>query len=204
MYLCDCPTRALITSGGIPQIDRLPPSSTRSGAPLVISHSSPNLPFSFYSIQHPLQIDYCDNMPRQQINLEPYRDEIIALFQHGISSDSISRTLESRYNIQVKERTIQSRLRKWGIRKRSRTTTADETLHARIKVLFVQDRLTDKAMLKLLRQDGYDISERTLRRLRFQLGLHARASLEHERTSLHLPLPVSVPVTVITKGSVEA
>ncbi|KAJ5754268.1 hypothetical protein N7533_003811 [Penicillium manginii] len=140
-------------------------------------------------------------MPRQQINLEPYRDEIIALFQHGISSDSISRTLESRYNIQVKERTIQSRLRKWGIRKRSRTTTADEALHARIKVLFVQDRLTDKAMLKLLRQDGYDISERTLRRLRFQLGLHARASLEHERGPLiHLPLPVSVPVSVIAKG----
>lgn len=117
-------------------------------------------------------------MPRQQINLEPYRDEIITLFQHGISSDSIGRTLESRYNIQVKERTIQSRLRKWGIRKRHRTTTADETLHARIRMLFVQDRLTDKAMLKLLRSDGWDISERTLRRLRFQLGLHARTSMD--------------------------
>ena len=129
-------------------------------------------------------------MPRQQINLEPYRDEIITLFQHGISSDSISRTLESRYNIQVKERTIQSRLRKWGIRKRHRTTTADETLHARIKVLFVQDRLTDKAMLKLLRQDGYDISERTLRRLRFQLGLHARAHFEREQHPERLPVQV--------------
>lgn len=142
-------------------------------------------------------------MPRQQINLEPYRDEIITLFQHGISSDSISRTLESRYNIQVKERTIQSRLRKWGIRKRSRTTTADEVLHARIKVLFMQDRLTDKAMLKLLRQDGYDISERTLRRLRFQLGLHARASaFEHERGAgpvpvVPVPLPIAMSVPMI-------
>lgn len=135
-------------------------------------------------------------MPRQQINLEPYRDEIITLFQHGISSDSISRTLESRYNIQVKERTIQSRLRKWGIRKRSRTTTADEVLHARIKVLFIQDRLTDKAMLKLLRQDGYDISERTLRRLRFQLGLHARTILDPEHDSDQASIPVAVPVQV--------
>lgn len=151
-------------------------------------------------------------MPRQQINLEPYRDEIITLFQHGISSDSISRTLESRYNIQVKERTIQSRLRKWGIRKRSRTTTADEVLHARIKVLFIQDRLTDKAMLKLLRQDGYDISERTLRRLRFQLGLHARATLEPEQDFepgstpivLPLPVPVSVPGPVPMSVSVVA
>jgi repressor of nif and glnA expression len=140
-------------------------------------------------------------MPRQQINLEPYRDEIITLFQHGISSDSIGRTLESRYNIQVKERTIQSRLRKWGIRKRSRTTTADEVLHARIKVLFMQDRLTDKAMLKLLRQDGYDISERTLRRLRFQLGLHARASLEHDRGSAPVTLPLAVPVVLAKEDS---
>lgn len=118
-------------------------------------------------------------MPRQQINLEPFRDEIVTLYQHGISSESISRTLESRYDIQVRERTIQSRLRQWGIRKRHRTTTADEVLHARIKLLFWQNKLTDKAMLKLLRQDGYDISERTLRRLRFQLGLHARNPVEH-------------------------
>ena len=115
-------------------------------------------------------------MPRQQINLEPYRDDIITLYHHGISSDSISRTLESCHNIRVKERTIQSRLRKWGIRKRHRTTTGDEALHARIKILFIQDRLTDKAMLNMLQKEGYAISERTLRRLRFKLGLHPRAS----------------------------
>jgi hypothetical protein len=45
-------------------------------------------------------------MPRQQINLEPYRDDIITLYRHGISSDSISRTLESCHNIHVKERSF--------------------------------------------------------------------------------------------------
>lgn len=135
-------------------------------------------------------------MPRQQINLEPYRDDIIALYHHGISSDSISRTLESCHNIQVKERTIQSRLRKWGIRKRHRTTTGDEALHARIKMLFIQDRLTDKAMLNMLQKEGYGISERTLRRLRFKLGLHARASEQHQeqeqqqmQKQMIIPLP---------------
>jgi septum formation topological specificity factor MinE len=121
-------------------------------------------------------------MPRQQINLEPFREEIISLFHHGVSSDAISRTLESRHNIQVKERTIQSRLRKWGIRKRHRTTTSDEALHSRIQMLFVEERLTDKAMLRVLQQEGYGISERTLRRLRFKLGLHARASSEQEQS----------------------
>ncbi|KAJ5181359.1 hypothetical protein N7491_000911 [Penicillium cf. griseofulvum] len=129
-------------------------------------------------------------MPRQEINLEPYRDVIIALFHHGISSNTISRTLEGCYNIQVKERTIQSRLRKWGIRKRHQTTTGDEALHARIKMLFIQDRLTDKAMLDMLRQEGYGISERTLRRLRCKLGLHSRASepeqpQEQEQMQMH-------------------
>ncbi|CAI7571809.1 unnamed protein product [Penicillium viridicatum] len=119
-------------------------------------------------------------MPRQQINLDPYRDDIITLYHHGISSDAISRTLETCHNIQVKERTIQSRLRKWGIRKRHRTTTGDEALHARIKMLFIQDKLTDKAMLNMLQQEGYGISERTLRRLRFKLGLHVRASEQEQ------------------------
>lgn len=134
-------------------------------------------------------------MPRHQINLEPYREEIIDLFHHGVSSDSISRTLETRHNIQVKERTIQSRLRQWGIRKRHRTTTGDEALHARIKMLFWQDRLTDKAMLHMLQREGYGISERTLRRLRFKLGLHARASdqephQEHRQMQMILSRPL--------------
>ncbi|KAJ5795333.1 hypothetical protein N7457_001932 [Penicillium paradoxum] len=132
-------------------------------------------------------------MPRQQINLEPYREEIITLYHHGVSSDSIGRTLESRHNIQVKERTIQSRLRQWGIRKRHRTTTGDEALHARIRMLFLQDRLTDKAMLNMLQQEGYGISERTLRRLRFKLGLHARASEQAQhREQMQMIIPRSL------------
>ncbi|KAJ5998260.1 hypothetical protein N7522_009920 [Penicillium canescens] len=139
-------------------------------------------------------------MPRQQINLEPYREEIISLFHHGVSSDAISRTLESRHNIQVKERTIQSRLRKWGIRKRHRTTTSDEALHSRIQILFVEERLTDKAMLRVLQQEGYGISERTLRRLRFKLGLHARASSEQEQSQNQQDqdhLAISLPPAVV-------
>jgi hypothetical protein len=141
----------------------------------------------FSSFLHP-------RMPRQQINLEPYRDEIVTLYHRGDSSDSISRTLESRHNIQVKERTIQSRLRKWGIRKRHRTTTGDEALHARIKMLYLEDRLTDKAMLNMLQQEGYGISERTLRRLRFKLGLHARTlDQEQHQVQEQMQMMVSLP-----------
>ncbi|KAJ5775039.1 uncharacterized protein N7511_000050 [Penicillium nucicola] len=124
-------------------------------------------------------------MPRQQINLDPYKDEIISLFFHGVSSEAICHTLEGHHNIQVKERTIQSRLRKWGIRKRHQKTTSDEALHSRIKMLFMEERLTDKAMLRVLQQEGYGISERTLRRLRFKLGLHARASSEQVQSQHH-------------------
>ncbi|KOS39521.1 hypothetical protein ACN38_g9644 [Penicillium nordicum] len=161
----------------IPQIHRLEPTTPRSSSTL----------FSLLSALYSLLSTQLQNGP-PTISLEPYRDDIITLYHHGISTDAISSTLETCHNIQVKERTIQSRLRKWGIRKRHRTTTGDEALHARIKMMFIQDKLTDKAMLNMLQQEGYGISERTLRRLRFKLGLYVRTS-EQEQIVVPQPLP---------------
>lgn len=67
-------------------------------------------------------------------------------------------------------------------------------------MLFVEERLTDKAMLRVLQQEGYGISERTLRRLRFKLGLHARASSEQEQSQNQQDqdhLAISLPQAVV-------
>jgi hypothetical protein len=72
-------------------------------------------------------------------------------------------------------------------------------------MLFIQDKLTDKAMLNMLQREGYGISERTLRRLRFKLGLHARALAQQQhleqdqrqmqkQTILPQPRPEGQPV----------
>lgn len=86
-------------------------------------------------------------MPRTTIDLQPYKAEIISLFQNGNSADSIVKQLQNKYNFEVAEHTIKSRLQEWGIRKRNCMTTSDSILHARIKVLFYEVGLEEKDML---------------------------------------------------------
>ena len=69
-------------------------------------------------------------MPRPSIDLESYKTEIISLFQNSNSSASIASLLQNKYNLEVRERTIKSRLQEWGIRKQNCTTTSDTILHA--------------------------------------------------------------------------
>lgn len=115
-------------------------------------------------------------MPRPSINLEPYKAEIIFLFQHDNSADSIASILRDKYNLQVQNRTIRSRLQVWGIRKHNRTTTSDTVLHQRIRILFFQVGLEEKDLLRTLQAEGFEITQRTLYRLRLQLGLRRRTN----------------------------
>ena len=115
-------------------------------------------------------------MPRPSIDLESYKTEIISLFQNSNSSASIASLLQNKYNLEVRERTIKSRLQEWGIRKRNRTTTSDTILHARIKILFFQNGLEEKELLRALQDEGFDITHRTLKRLHTQLGLRRRTN----------------------------
>lgn len=116
-------------------------------------------------------------MPRTSINLEPYQAEITSLFLNNNSAASIANILQNKYNIQVTDRTIESRFQKWGIRKQNRTTSSDTILHARIKVLFYQVGLEEKDMLRTLEAEGFTITSATLKRLRLRLGLRRRMNV---------------------------
>jgi hypothetical protein len=113
-------------------------------------------------------------MPRPSIDLQSYKTEIISLFQNNNSVKSIVNILQKKYNLQVTDRTIYSRLQEWEIRKHNRTTTSNFLLHTRIKILFFQVGMEEKEMLHALHNEGFDITRRTLRRLRLQLGLRRR------------------------------
>ena len=102
-------------------------------------------------------------MPRPSINLDLYKTEIIFLFENNNSHASIAKILQNKYNLQIEERTIRSRLQTWGIRKRNRMTTSDTVLHARIKILFFHVGLEEKEMLQALQAEGFDITARTLK-----------------------------------------
>jgi arginine repressor len=115
-------------------------------------------------------------MPRSSINLELYKTEIISLFQSDNSYNSIASVLQNKYDLQITGRTIASRLKEWGIRKRNRTTVSDTVLHARIKILFFQVGLEEKELLHALQNEGFEITAGTLKRLRHRLGLQRRTN----------------------------
>ncbi|RAL05332.1 Clr5 domain-containing protein [Aspergillus ibericus CBS 121593] len=112
-------------------------------------------------------------MPRS-IDLEPYKAEIISLFQNNTTSADIASHLQRSHRLQVRERTIKARLRSWGVSKRNRTATSNPQLHTRISELFLNQGLEERELLQVLQSEGFQISSRTLRRIRTQLGLVRR------------------------------
>ncbi|KAL4872283.1 hypothetical protein BDV12DRAFT_183231 [Aspergillus spectabilis] len=115
-------------------------------------------------------------MPPPTINLEPYQQEISSLYRSNTSSKSIAEILGNQYGIQVKARTIESRLNRWGVKKQNRTAANDPVLHARIKILMYQVGLEEDEILHVLQHEGFYISARTLKYVRHLLGLFRRTT----------------------------
>ena len=113
-------------------------------------------------------------MPRRAIDLEPYKNDIIRIFQNN-TIDAVVYHLENHHQLHVKKSTVKDWLRRWGVRKLNPKVTSNAELHARIQVLFHQVGLEEEEMMHVLHLDGYVINRRTLRRLRKQLGLSRRA-----------------------------
>lgn len=114
-------------------------------------------------------------MPRS-IDLEPYKAEIISLFRNNTTSLDIALHLQQTHHLQVRERTIKARLSSWGVSKRNRTATSNTQLHTRISELFINQGLEERELLQVLQSEGFEISSRTLRRIRTRLGLVRRTN----------------------------
>ncbi|KAE8553419.1 hypothetical protein EYB25_004801 [Talaromyces marneffei] len=119
-------------------------------------------------------------MPRQAIDLEPFKAQIIALFNSGSSCQSIQQRLHDRHSIDVSERTINNRLRDWGHwqsqTRYDRTSMHDNALKERIRALFFEAGLEERDLLRTLQREGWNIKPRTLRCLRTSLGLVRRTN----------------------------
>ncbi|KAL4972835.1 hypothetical protein BDW66DRAFT_162600 [Aspergillus desertorum] len=107
---------------------------------------------------------------RPSINLEPYKDEITGLNLNNTVPNRIAEYLANSYGVSATPRTIEARLRRWGIKKSNLG-------------------LEEKELLKVLQLDGYKIEASTLKYLRHKLGLFRRttnsmASQAHVETVL--------------------
>ena len=72
------------------------------------------------------------NMPAHEINLNPFKDRIISWFHNDMSSKEISERLANDHNIVCTDRTIERRLKIWGVKKRSRVL---ETAALRLRIV---------------------------------------------------------------------
>ena len=113
---------------------------------------------------------------RPRVDLDPYKEEIIRLHQSGSDLRSILQSLSLHHNINIHERTLHNRLRDWGIRRNQRPISPNrlEDLENHIQLLFFENGLEDKDMLKVLQAEGFDIAMKTLKRHRLKLGIVRR------------------------------
>lgn len=119
-------------------------------------------------------------MPRAKIDLDPYKDEILALIALKKTNAEIIRYLHDSYQTQLADHTLRRRLKEWNIsiRKWTQDTPA---LRDRITSLFFNG-LNDDQLYRALQTEGYQLGARALPRLRYELGLkHSLRTVEGQQ-----------------------
>jgi hypothetical protein len=118
-------------------------------------------------------------MPRPRKDLDSHKSQIIQWFlTDNLTSFEIASRL-SELGVSCDIRTIQRRLARWNVQKRTRTIDTPQ-LRLRIVALFFESMLSDQEMLKALHIEGHQIELVALVRLRKELGC-MRKKTEHEQ-----------------------
>ena len=115
-------------------------------------------------------------MPRPIIQLEHYQELIGQLYLiEELTLSEVCQHLHDIQGIDVAKRTLQRRLKQWGMEKYDKTEDTIE-LRMRIVVLFYDTGLDDKSILQVLVREGFTVGLWTLLRIRKQLGMIRRLS----------------------------
>ncbi|KAJ5732710.1 hypothetical protein N7493_004191 [Penicillium malachiteum] len=120
-------------------------------------------------------------MPPSTFDLYLYKDRIASLLLIGSSLAFISRFMKFEYGISISARTLAARLNDWGRRQPQLPALQNEELHIRVEELIFDYGLKDWAVLEVLWEDGFTISEHTLQRVRAHLGIRRRVNDPMER-----------------------
>jgi len=112
-------------------------------------------------------------MPHKNRDLDAHKDQITQWVREGISHQDIIGRLEMQLQTRISRGTLCRRLREWAVRT-NHASKHDERLKARLKFVFENYRLKDSGIIKMLRDEGFQLSERSLLRMRLTLGLRKR------------------------------
>ena len=92
-------------------------------------------------------------MPKVQIKLNPFKDQIISQFNDNVSTKEIANCLTAKHSIACTDRTIQQRLKGQGIGKQARVI---ETLALCLKITTMYYmNFPNKIIVYALNQDSY-------------------------------------------------
>ncbi|KAJ5742258.1 hypothetical protein N7533_003749 [Penicillium manginii] len=109
---------------------------------------------------------------RPQVNMEPYKDQIIVLLTQKTPINVILDMLHQKNGLQISPRTFKRRTQAWGIQRRAPTgITNNRPLQIRVETLICEGNLSPKEILEVLARDGTPISNDSLKQIRRRLGI---------------------------------
>jgi hypothetical protein len=84
-------------------------------------HRNINIKIATSTSQHQLYwiLTRTTNMPAHEINLDPFKDDIVSWFNDDMSHQEIAERLANDHNIVCTDRTIRQRLKIWGLKKQT-------------------------------------------------------------------------------------
>jgi hypothetical protein len=138
-------------------------------------------------------------MPKPQINLQPFKGLITTWFNDDISSDDIAKRLADEHSIVCTARTIERRLKEWGVTKRVRI---QETAGLRLKIASMYYmNFSDDIIVRALNEEGYQIGKTSVVRIRKAQGCKRwMTAWEREEANSEL---WSIVKEELDKGTIE-
>jgi hypothetical protein len=98
-------------------------------------------------------------MPKDLSALDAQRDSVIQWLNEGLTYEDVRRRLASQ-GVCVSERTLTSRIKRWGISRYNKRHRLDLALQARVAYYFHECQLTDEETVEHLAADGWKVNRR--------------------------------------------
>lgn len=109
-----------------------------------------------------------------RIDLEQFRDFILAEYHANTSQEKICDKLLEIHGLVVRPRTLRQRLQQWNIKPIQPKTKTSDTLEARLKELYYEHGLRDRQLHKRLVDEGYTVSLTGVKTLRKSANIYRR------------------------------
>lgn len=140
------------------------------------------------------------------ISLDAHKDQVLALYADKVALPVICKTLGDEHGIKITSKTLRRRIDDWGFKggRVAFRSVKDATLRERVRKYVVEDKIPTKVatdplpithgsrnadsdeqkILEILANDGIQMSDTTLRRMRKDLGIVLRHD-DPERLARH-------------------